>query len=104
MIYMRYKFVSIQPMRTGENGMPPVNARGMAIDRFDNDDCRQCRGLAPVRASAADESGGATVLTLNPAFVPLPSNWLRSELFTAPNVRVKVPYTNLPNAYSWAEA
>ncbi|WP_306246874.1 PE-PPE domain-containing protein [Mycobacterium sp. TY815] len=55
--------------------------------------------MTPVKARAADESVAATVLTINPAFFPLPSNWLRGELFAAPNVKVKVPYTNLPNAY-----
>lgn len=55
--------------------------------------------IAPVKAIAAEESTAATVLTINPAFLPLPSNWLRGELFAAPNVKVKVPYTNLPNAY-----
>ena len=55
--------------------------------------------MVPIQARAADESTAATVLTLNPAFFPLPSNWLRGELFDAPNVKVKVPYTNLPNAY-----
>lgn len=53
----------------------------------------------PIRARAADETTAATVLTINPAFFPLPSNWLRGELFAAPNVKVKVPYTNLPNSY-----
>lgn len=55
--------------------------------------------VAPGKAKAADEPVAATVLTINPAFFPLPSNWLRGELFAAPNVKVKVPYTNLPNAY-----
>ncbi|WP_253861905.1 PE-PPE domain-containing protein [Mycobacterium asiaticum] len=55
--------------------------------------------MTPSIARAADESGAATVFTLNPAFFPLPSDWLRGELFAAPNVKVKVPYTNLPNAY-----
>lgn len=55
--------------------------------------------FAPGKAKAADEPVAATVLTINPAFFPLPSNWLRGELFAAPNVKVKVPYTNLPNAY-----
>lgn len=55
--------------------------------------------IAPPVAGAADEPVAATVFTINPAFNSLPSNWLRGELFAAPNVKVKVPYTNLPNAY-----
>ncbi|WP_315968807.1 PE-PPE domain-containing protein [Mycobacterium asiaticum] len=41
---------------------------------------------------------GATVLTLDPAFRSLPGNWLRGELFAAPNVVAKVPYNNFPSA------
>ena len=78
--------------------MPPVK-RAIASIALTMTIAGSIAALAPGRASAADESGGATVLTLNPAFFPLPSNWLRSELFAAPNVKVKVPYTNLPNAY-----
>jgi len=52
----------------------------------------------PDAVQAAPGPGGATVLTLAPAFNQLPTNWLRGELFAAPNVRVKVPYTNLPSA------
>jgi hypothetical protein len=54
--------------------------------------------LASVNAGAELAPGGATVLTLDPAFVPLPSNWLRGELFWPPNVVVKVPYFNIPGA------
>ncbi|MGU3654713.1 hypothetical protein [Mycolicibacterium sp. A43C] len=31
-----------------------------------------------------------------PAFFPLPSKWLRGELFAAPNTTVKLPYNNFP--------
>lgn len=54
--------------------------------------------IFPHPAKAAPGPGGATVLTLAPAFRELPSNWLRGELFAAPNVKVKVPYTNIPSA------
>lgn len=52
----------------------------------------------PVRAYAADEPVPATVMTLDPAFRSLPTNWLRGELFWAPNTTVKVPYNNFPAA------
>ncbi|WP_234797933.1 PE-PPE domain-containing protein [Mycolicibacterium neoaurum] len=52
--------------------------------------------LSPISAHA--EPAGATVLTLAPAFFPLPGNWLRGELFAAPNTTVKVPYNNFPAA------
>lgn len=54
--------------------------------------------VAPATANAAPGPGGSTVLTLAPAFRELPSNWLRGELFAAPNVKVKVPYNNFPGA------
>lgn len=52
--------------------------------------------IAPLSAGATPGPGGATVLTLAPAFNELPSNWLRGQLFAAPNEVVKVPYTNIP--------
>jgi hypothetical protein len=54
--------------------------------------------FAPSPSRAAPGPGGSTVLTLAPAFRELPSDWLRGELFAAPNVKVKVPYTNIPSA------
>lgn len=54
--------------------------------------------VAPDISQAQPGPGGATVLTLAPAFNELKSNWLRGELFAAPNVKVKVPYTNIPSA------
>ena len=45
--------------------------------------------VAPVPATAVPGPGGATVLTLAPAFGPLDADWLRGELFAAPNH----PYT-----------
>lgn len=53
---------------------------------------------APAPSHAAEEFTTSTVLTLDPAFRSLPMNWLRGELFAAPNVTVKVPYNNLPLA------
>ncbi|MFI8774656.1 PE-PPE domain-containing protein [Gordonia sp. NPDC062954] len=52
----------------------------------------------PGTAHAAPGPGGATVLTLDPAFRDLPMNWLRGELFRAPNVVANVPYNNFPGA------
>ena len=52
--------------------------------------------ISPISAQA--EPTGATVLTLAPAFFPLPTDWLRGELFAAPNTTVKVPYNNFPAA------
>ena len=40
--------------------------------------------VAPMPAVAAPGPGGATVLTLAPAFGPLDSDWLRGELFATP--------------------
>ncbi|WP_081287676.1 PE-PPE domain-containing protein [Mycobacterium asiaticum] len=55
--------------------------------------------LTPLRAGAEVVAAvGATVLTLDPAFRSLPGNWLRGELFAAPNVVAKVPYNNFPAA------
>lgn len=54
--------------------------------------------VAPGQSGAAPGPGGSTVLTLAPAFRDLPSNWLRGELFAAPNVTMKVPYNNFPGA------
>ena len=52
----------------------------------------------PNVAGAAPGPGGATVLTLDPAFRSLPMNWLRGELFAPPNRVVNVPYNNFPGA------
>lgn len=68
-----------------------ISAIGLAIGIAGN--------VTSATASAADEAITATVFVINPAFFPLPSNWLRGELFAAPNVKVKIPYTNLPLAY-----
>lgn len=57
-----------------------------------------CLGVVSPVATAAPGPGGSTVLTLAPAFRELPGNWLRGELFSAPNVKVKVPYTNIPSS------
>ena len=54
--------------------------------------------VAPVPATAVPGPGGATVLTLAPAFGPLDADWLRGELFAAPNEVVKVPYNNFPGS------
>ncbi|WP_197377167.1 PE-PPE domain-containing protein [Mycolicibacterium baixiangningiae] len=55
-------------------------------------------GVAPAVSQAAPGPGGSTVLTLAPAFNDMASNWLRGELFAAPNAVVKVPYNNFPAA------
>jgi hypothetical protein len=57
-------------------------------------------------AQATPGPGGSTVLTLDPAFFPLPTTgagaWLRGSqpggLFVSPNEVVKVQYTNFPAA------
>ncbi|GAC67162.1 PE-PPE domain-containing protein [Gordonia soli] len=54
--------------------------------------------VPPTTARAAPAPGGATVLTVAPAFRDLPTDWLRGELFAAPNQVVKVPYNNFPGA------
>lgn len=53
---------------------------------------------APAPLQAAPGAGGATVLTLAPAFNPMSPTWLRGELFAAPNEVIKVPYNNFPAA------